>query len=343
MEKLQGMSDVYDKCECYHSEWTSWSACDATCGDGNNARARSVITPNTPKPCSLADETEHKKCDKIKPCPVDGGLGDWTPWTDCTASCGGGTTTRTRQCNNPTPMYGGKDCTIYPIEHDTCKTSACPVPDGIDDCASSPCTKGTCVDLNGGYTCECPQNVATCEQVKLCRQIADVVFVIDESGSIGPTNFEKVRNFFSDITEELPIDMRIGAVAFNLTARRVVEFTDPTTAKAQIRAMKYLSGGTAINTGLAAARAMLTSARSGAEKIMVVFTDGINSYATGTTDTKVQADQAKNEGIKILCVGVGSNLDFALLDEISHDYMNFLQIKDWPYMQLATWNQYQRC
>merc|ERR1712136_201619 len=41
---------------------------------------------------------------------VDGGLSDWTDWSECTADCEGGTKTRTRECNNPPPSGGGRDC-----------------------------------------------------------------------------------------------------------------------------------------------------------------------------------------------------------------------------------------
>ena len=33
---------------------------------------------------------------------IDGGYSNWTKWSDCSASCGDGVITRSRQCNNPT-------------------------------------------------------------------------------------------------------------------------------------------------------------------------------------------------------------------------------------------------
>ena len=42
---------------------------------------------------------------------VDGGYSNWTKWNDCSASCGDGVLTRSRQCNNPTPSGPhAKDC-----------------------------------------------------------------------------------------------------------------------------------------------------------------------------------------------------------------------------------------
>ena len=45
--------------------------------------------------------------------PLDGEWGAWTPWTQCPQTCGipGGTVLkRTRLCNRPPPMNGGKQC-----------------------------------------------------------------------------------------------------------------------------------------------------------------------------------------------------------------------------------------
>ena len=50
---------------------------------------------------------------------VDGG---WSKWSKCSASCGGGTQTRT--CTNPEPAYGGKDCKGESARD--CNTDPCP-------------------------------------------------------------------------------------------------------------------------------------------------------------------------------------------------------------------------
>ena len=37
--------------------------------------------------------------------------GQWSEWvTECSKTCGGGTWSITRQCNNPEPSCGGKQC-----------------------------------------------------------------------------------------------------------------------------------------------------------------------------------------------------------------------------------------
>lgn len=55
------------------------------------------------------------------PTPVDGG---WSLWSGCSATCGGGT--KTRSCNNPAPSNGGATCVGESSQ--SCNTEPCLVP-----------------------------------------------------------------------------------------------------------------------------------------------------------------------------------------------------------------------
>ena len=57
---------------------------------------------------------------------MGGGWTDFTPWSRCSAECGGGTQTRTRSCTNPVPGEGGADCVGEPTETRSCNNNACP-------------------------------------------------------------------------------------------------------------------------------------------------------------------------------------------------------------------------
>ena len=63
--------------------------------------------------------------------------GKWASWIDtpCTKTCGNGSYTRSRSCNNPSPAHGGKECLLFnktgsalteTLFNQSCNTQACP-------------------------------------------------------------------------------------------------------------------------------------------------------------------------------------------------------------------------
>jgi hypothetical protein len=67
---------------------------------------------------------------------INGGYSAWGGWSECSVSCGVGTRSRSRKCNNPVPENGGIGCDVLGPETD------------YQQCLSPPCT--TVVD--GGYS-----------------------------------------------------------------------------------------------------------------------------------------------------------------------------------------------
>ena len=60
--------------------------------------------------CSNSALIEHDS--KVDFILVAGGFGEWQQWSTCSVDCGpGGFMVRRRYCTNPTPAYGGANCT----------------------------------------------------------------------------------------------------------------------------------------------------------------------------------------------------------------------------------------
>ena len=57
---------------------------------------------------------------------VDGGFSLWSTWTTCSQTCGTGTKSRTRTCDNPVPNYNGQNCTGNFSQAISCKIESCP-------------------------------------------------------------------------------------------------------------------------------------------------------------------------------------------------------------------------
>ena len=58
---------------------------------------------------------------------VGGGYAEWSKWSECSVSCGGGFTKRSRTCTKPAPKYGGTDCSkLGPdVETQKCNLMQC--------------------------------------------------------------------------------------------------------------------------------------------------------------------------------------------------------------------------
>ncbi|KAA0186981.1 Hemicentin 1, partial [Fasciolopsis buskii] len=110
--------------------WTPWSSCTATCGAGLSQRQRRCDNPppsNGGKTCE-GEAVEDVMCQGLPPCPVAGGWSPWSAWSECSASCGtGGTQSRHRLCDNPSPANGGRSCVGKELMVRACNRGSCPV------------------------------------------------------------------------------------------------------------------------------------------------------------------------------------------------------------------------
>uniref|UniRef100_A0A7M5X6T4 Uncharacterized protein n=1 Tax=Clytia hemisphaerica TaxID=252671 RepID=A0A7M5X6T4_9CNID len=61
-----------------------------------------------------------------KPLPVNGSWSDWAAWSSCSVTCGEGSQTRQRFCDNPTPAHGGNNCKGDSDEIKICDEGPCP-------------------------------------------------------------------------------------------------------------------------------------------------------------------------------------------------------------------------
>uniref|UniRef100_UPI00358EB0BC A disintegrin and metalloproteinase with thrombospondin motifs 7-like n=1 Tax=Myxine glutinosa TaxID=7769 RepID=UPI00358EB0BC len=60
-----------------------------------------------------------------RPGGVNGAWGSWSGWSKCTRTCGAGVQSAQRQCDSPTPAYGGKFCTGERKRYRVCNIQSC--------------------------------------------------------------------------------------------------------------------------------------------------------------------------------------------------------------------------
>ncbi|XP_047672808.1 adhesion G protein-coupled receptor B2 isoform X8 [Tachysurus fulvidraco] len=111
-------------------EWSQWSVCSLTCGQGWQVRTRSCVSSPYGTLCS-GPLRETRLCNNTATCPGGGNWGAWNQWSLCSKTCDSGWQRRFRMCegtgiqNYPCDGTGeevrscnDKKC---PASHEICK------------------------------------------------------------------------------------------------------------------------------------------------------------------------------------------------------------------------------
>ncbi|CAJ1393513.1 unnamed protein product, partial [Effrenium voratum] len=111
--------------DCEWGTWTDFDACTTTCGGGKSKRERIVwVAPAHGGAECEGSAVDEELCNK-HPCPEDCHWSDWSAFTDCSQTCGGGTTSRTRTVVKEA-HDSGAPCLGDAKEEQPCGTSECP-------------------------------------------------------------------------------------------------------------------------------------------------------------------------------------------------------------------------
>nr|KAG5688509.1 hypothetical protein BaRGS_011654 [Batillaria attramentaria] len=182
-----------------------------------------------------------------------------------------------------------------------------------------------------------------------CLNQADVVFMLDGSGSVGSANFQHLINYVKTFSSQLPVSqngVHIGVQQFSnrpTTEFGLSMYTDswhifyPHNRASLLRGIdniQYMGGGTNTDTALNAMRTQMFSqqmgARPGVPRVAVVITDGRSSNMASTIK---EADAARQQNIGVVAVGVGSQVNDAELEGIadsSRDVFHVNSYSDLP-------------
>ncbi|KAK1895563.1 Collagen alpha-6(VI) chain, partial [Dissostichus eleginoides] len=142
-------------------------------------------------------------------------------------------------------------------------------------------------------------------------KLADIVFIIDESGSIGTPNFQLVRTFLHSIVNGLEVStsrVRVGIVMYNEIATAQVylnTFNNKDELLNYIKILPYNGGGTKTGEALKFALEKVfikqngSRKDSGVQQVAVVITDGESQ-----DDVSTPAAELRRAGVTVYAVGV---------------------------------------
>ncbi|XP_050921705.1 adhesion G protein-coupled receptor B2 isoform X2 [Lates calcarifer] len=111
-------------------EWSQWSVCSLTCGQGWQVRTRSCVSSPYGTLCSGALR-ETRMCNNTASCPgetgitgsVEGQWLEWGPWSRCSVTCNTGTQQRQRRCS--ASVHGWAECKGPHQESRECTNPSC--------------------------------------------------------------------------------------------------------------------------------------------------------------------------------------------------------------------------
>ncbi|GIZ07812.1 VWA domain-containing protein [Flavobacterium sp. UMI-01] len=156
-----------------------------------------------------------------------------------------------------------------------------------------------------------PRTVDISNQTKTTKGI-DIVMAIDVSGSmlakdLKPNRMEGLKEVAADFASNRPND-RIGLVVYASEAYTKTPVTsDKAVVLEAIKSIRYdqvLQDGTGIGMGLATAVNRLKDSKA-KSKVIILLTDGVNN--AGFIEPETAADIAKQYGIKVYTIGIGTN------------------------------------
>ena len=155
-----------------------------------------------------------------------------------------------------------------------------------------------------------PQTVDISTRTKTNKGI-DIVMAIDVSSSmlsqdLKPDRLTALKRVAETFVEDRVSD-RIGLVVYAGESFTQTPITsDKSIVKRTISEIKWgqLDGGTAIGMGLGSAVNRLKDSKA-KSKVIILLTDGVNN--SGNIDPKTASELAKELGIKVYTIGIGTN------------------------------------
>ncbi|XP_070702841.1 collagen, type XXVIII, alpha 1a [Pempheris klunzingeri] len=148
-----------------------------------------------------------------------------------------------------------------------------------------------------------------------CRESPlELVFVIDSSESVGPENFELVKDFVNALIDRVPVSQeaaRVGVVLYSHVDMVVVSLQQQSSqddVKAAVRNMPYLGEGTFTGSAIHRANQLFQASRAGVRKVAVVLTDG-QADPRDVMHFEETAAEAHMDGIEMFVIGVVNKTD----------------------------------
>ncbi|XP_061183369.1 CD109 antigen-like [Saccostrea echinata] len=177
--------------------------------------------------------------------------------------------------------------------------------------------------------------------VKACTEpSADIVFVLDSSGSIGSSNFQSILSFVRDMTSSFDFSngkTKVSVVTFSSRVYEAFPLNAYQSASAiadAVSRVPYYAGGTDTASALRYVENYSFIASKGAamnsSRIVIVITDG---QSNDPAATKIAAEALRSIGVTTYSIGIGSGIGQRELENIASDINHVFRVSNYNALQ----------
>lgn len=327
--RIRGQSGLLVDCEV--GPWEPKAPCSKTCGGGKQTFTRTLVNKAAggAKCPSMSIDTD---CNTGK-CPVDCKIGEWTPWTACSVTCGTGVQSRKREVqveakNGGTacePTLDSRVCSGPPCEGDCVLAEFGPWGQCTKACGGGKKIRTRGIKQKATGRSRCPKvnskerrefaacNAQACPKKDglKCSSKTDLIMLLDGSGSITQETFEKQKAFAIDLAGRFTLDKTkgymIGAVIYGEGAQTVFPLTDDAAVmQTKIGSLRRGDGGASLSGGLNEAKKLLGKGRKDASNLVFVLADG----PADSKDLSAEASRSLQKyGVRVVVSLVGEGVD----------------------------------
>lgn len=146
------------------------------------------------------------------------------------------------------------------------------------------------------------------------RNKADVVFVMDSSGSIGKVDYNREKQFVKDLINVFSISpnaTRVSTIIYSDFPKLVFDFnsySDKRSINTGIDNLEYLGNRTRIDKALALGLTVFSKSRPSVPRIAFVLTDGRQTQDYDAKPLDIAVKPLHDLGVYVYVIGIGSHI-----------------------------------